>query len=270
MVFQSRCCLDRACRWQWAFSIGGFSLFSSIIYYLPDAYSEYAASVLAGDTFIRCSFGPGCVLFAAPMYHNLGTAWASTLLAVLGCIFVPVPCLFNFFGDRIRLASNYVLEVPCKPLERSYRSKVSSRIGGEPKTRYNANAPRRFYACSASDQPQSSTVTGSTASPAPIPNTNAFYELRTPTPSTLPTLQCAASLVYRTVDQGRRHNRHGVWWQVTSNQALIAMPLMLDISPFGCSLGRFQPSLSSSNQEEIDNRSFQADVLIFVNENLRY
>ena len=53
------------------------------------------------------------------MYHNLGTAWASTLLAVLGCVFVPVPFLFYFFGDRIRLASKNASKVPSKPLGRA-------------------------------------------------------------------------------------------------------------------------------------------------------
>ncbi len=106
----------------------------SILNYLPDAYPEYAASVLAGNNFIRCSFGASCVLFAAPMYHNLSTAWASTLLAVLGCVFVPVPFLFYFFGDRIRSASKYALKVPCLPLGRSYRSKASPQVGAEPET----------------------------------------------------------------------------------------------------------------------------------------
>ena len=82
----------------------------SILNYLPDAYPEYAASVLAGNNFVRCTFGAGCVLFAAPMYNNLGIQWASTLLGILGLVFVPVPFLFYFYGDKIRRASRHALK----------------------------------------------------------------------------------------------------------------------------------------------------------------
>jgi DHA1 family multidrug resistance protein-like MFS transporter len=41
------------------FSIGAFLLFNSVLNYLPDAYPEYAASVLAGNDLFRSSFGAG-------------------------------------------------------------------------------------------------------------------------------------------------------------------------------------------------------------------
>ena len=75
--------------------------------YLPDAYPDHAASVLAGNTFLRCVCGAAFALVAAPMYEGMGNAWASTLLGLLGCIFVPVPFLFYFFGDRIRRSSKH-------------------------------------------------------------------------------------------------------------------------------------------------------------------
>lgn len=207
------------------FSIGGFSLFVSlsihshrneaseltfgqisILNYLPDAYPEYAASVLAGNNFIRCSFGAGCVLFAAPMYHNLGTAWASTLLAILGCVFVPVPFLFYFYGDRIRLASKNALKVPIKPLWRSYCSKSSPQDGGERGD--SSIMPRATVpftpGSSASYQPQSTAVIHSTSSNAPTLNTEAFYEPHTPTASALTTPKRAASPVPGTIEREQR------------------------------------------------------------------
>lgn len=45
------------------FSIGAFLLFNSVLNYLGDAYPEYAASVLAGNDFMRSSFGAGFPLF---------------------------------------------------------------------------------------------------------------------------------------------------------------------------------------------------------------
>jgi DHA1 family multidrug resistance protein-like MFS transporter len=43
------------------FSIGAFLLFNSILNYLGDAYPDYAASVFAGNDFMRSAFGAGCV-----------------------------------------------------------------------------------------------------------------------------------------------------------------------------------------------------------------
>lgn len=73
------------------FSVGTFLLFNSVLNYLPDAYPEYAASVLAGNDFMRSSFGAGFPLFATAMYKNLGVDWASTTLAFLSIAFIPIP-----------------------------------------------------------------------------------------------------------------------------------------------------------------------------------
>lgn len=73
------------------FSIGAFYLFNSVLNYLPDAYPEYAASVLAGNDLMRSSFGAGFPLFATAMYHKLGVDWASSLLGFLSIVFIPIP-----------------------------------------------------------------------------------------------------------------------------------------------------------------------------------
>jgi MFS transporter, DHA1 family, multidrug resistance protein len=73
------------------FSVGAFYLFNSVLNYLPDAYPEYAASVLAGNDLMRSSFGAGFPLFASAMYHKLGVNWASSLLGFLSIVFIPIP-----------------------------------------------------------------------------------------------------------------------------------------------------------------------------------
>ena len=73
------------------FSIGAFLLFNSVLNYLPDAYPEYAASVLAGNDLMRSSFGAGFPLFATAMYKHLGIGWASSTLAFLSISFIPIP-----------------------------------------------------------------------------------------------------------------------------------------------------------------------------------
>jgi len=77
-------------------------LFNSVLNYLPDAYPEYAASVLAGNDLFRSSFGAGFPLFASAMYSDLGIDWASSTLAFLGVAFIPIPFLLYRYGEVLR------------------------------------------------------------------------------------------------------------------------------------------------------------------------
>ncbi len=76
-----------------------------VLNYLADAYPLYADSVLAGNDLIRSSFGAAFPLFARALYDKLGVGWASTLLGLLACSFVPIPILLFRYGERIRNAS---------------------------------------------------------------------------------------------------------------------------------------------------------------------
>ncbi|KAJ5692471.1 hypothetical protein N7462_001894 [Penicillium macrosclerotiorum] len=89
------------------FAVGGCLIFNCIFCYLAHAYPRYAASVLAGNDFLRSSFGAGFPLFASAMFHNLGVGWACTLLGCLTILFVPFPFILVWRGRRIRLASKY-------------------------------------------------------------------------------------------------------------------------------------------------------------------
>ena len=90
------------------FSIGTFLLFNSVLNYLPDAYPDYAASVLAGNDLMRSSFGAGFPLFASAMYKNLGVGWASSTLAFLGIAFIPIPFVLYTVSFLDRLLAWYV------------------------------------------------------------------------------------------------------------------------------------------------------------------
>jgi DHA1 family multidrug resistance protein-like MFS transporter len=85
--------------------VGSLLLFNAVLNYLGDAYPEYAASVFAGNDFMRSGFGAGFPLFAAAMYDNLGVGWASSLLGFLSIVFIPIPFVLYFYGERIRKAS---------------------------------------------------------------------------------------------------------------------------------------------------------------------
>ncbi|KAI0265292.1 putative caffeine resistance protein 5 [Gloeopeniophorella convolvens] len=91
------------------FTVSGLLLFNTVLNYLADAYPHYAASVLAGNDLIRSAFGAGFPLFGATMYHKLGVGWASTLLGLLACAFIPFTILLYYYGERIRRASKRAL-----------------------------------------------------------------------------------------------------------------------------------------------------------------
>jgi DHA1 family multidrug resistance protein-like MFS transporter len=54
---------------------------------------------------MRSVFGGSFPLIATAMYKNLGVDWASTLLALLGCAFIPIPFLLRRYGKKLRGAS---------------------------------------------------------------------------------------------------------------------------------------------------------------------
>ena len=82
-------------------------IFLQGINYIIDVYTRYANSALASNTFMRGIFGATFPLFAADTFHNLGVAWATSVLAFLTLAMVPIPLLFYRFGARIRANSKY-------------------------------------------------------------------------------------------------------------------------------------------------------------------
>ncbi|EFE29938.1 MFS multidrug transporter, putative [Trichophyton benhamiae CBS 112371] len=92
----------------------GFGLiiiFLQGINYVVDVYLIYANSALAANTFIRSLLGAAFPMFASQMYHNLGVAWASSVLAFITLAMIPVPILFYVYGARIRAMSRFVPKV---------------------------------------------------------------------------------------------------------------------------------------------------------------
>jgi Major Facilitator Superfamily len=84
------------------FGFGMLLVFVSIMNYLIDSYTVYAASVLAANSVLRSLFGAVFPLFTSQMYANLGIHWASSIPAFLALMCVPFPFLFYKFGPSIR------------------------------------------------------------------------------------------------------------------------------------------------------------------------
>lgn len=92
------------------FGFGMVMVFLGVMNYLIDAYTIYAASVLAANSIIRSCFGAGFPLFTMYMYHNLGIHWATCIPAFLALACVPFPFLFYRYGSRIRRLCKYSAE----------------------------------------------------------------------------------------------------------------------------------------------------------------
>lgn len=89
------------------FSSGAFLLFNAVLNYLADAYPSQAASVMAGNDFLRSNVGAGFPLFASAMFRKLGVDWASSLLGFLSIAFIPIPFLLYKYGHILRYKSKY-------------------------------------------------------------------------------------------------------------------------------------------------------------------
>ncbi|KAF7545980.1 hypothetical protein G7Z17_g8759 [Cylindrodendrum hubeiense] len=89
------------------FGLGTLLVFSGIFTFLVDAYPQYAASALAANAFVRCSFAAAFPLFGTQMYGALGYQWASSLLAFLTVAMMPFPYIFFRYGKRIRVKSRF-------------------------------------------------------------------------------------------------------------------------------------------------------------------
>ncbi|KAH8654645.1 major facilitator superfamily domain-containing protein [Tricladium varicosporioides] len=89
------------------FGLGMFLVFNGIFTFLVDAYMEFAASALAANVFVRCTFAAAFPLFGEQMYKKMGYQWASSLLAFLTFVMVPFPYVFFRFGKRLRERSRF-------------------------------------------------------------------------------------------------------------------------------------------------------------------
>lgn len=92
------------------FGFGMVLVFLSMMNYLIDSYTIYAASVLAANSVLRSMFGAVFPLFTTYMYDNLGIHWASTIPAFLALACVPFPFLFYKYGSVIRKKCTYARE----------------------------------------------------------------------------------------------------------------------------------------------------------------
>ncbi|KAK3387048.1 major facilitator superfamily domain-containing protein [Podospora didyma] len=109
---------------------GLMSIFLQSLNYLVDAYLMFAASAIAGNTFLRSLAGAGFPLFSTYMYNGMGIQWASTLLGCVAAVLVPIPVLFYVYGHRIRAKSAYAPTPPPQHMMDNNASADNTSDGG--------------------------------------------------------------------------------------------------------------------------------------------
>ncbi|KAL2818512.1 major facilitator superfamily domain-containing protein [Aspergillus cavernicola] len=92
------------------FGCGVLLVFTGVFTFLVDAYPNYAASALAANGFVRCSFAAAFPLFGNQMYEKLGYQWATSVLAFITLAMMPFPLLFLRYGKVLRKRSKFAVE----------------------------------------------------------------------------------------------------------------------------------------------------------------
>ncbi|CZR53057.1 probable fluconazole resistance protein [Phialocephala subalpina] len=95
---------------------GLLAIFLQSLNYLVDAYLMFAASAIAGNTFLRSLAGAGFPMFSQYMFASLHVNWAGTLLGLVAFALVPIPVAFYFYGARIRRKSAFAPTNPMEPV----------------------------------------------------------------------------------------------------------------------------------------------------------
>lgn len=124
------------------FGFGMVLVFLSIMNYLIDSYTIYAASVLAANSVLRSLFGAAFPLFTTHMYMNLGIHWASSMPAFLALLCVPFPFLFYRYGSAIRKRCKFAAEaerVLLESTQKGPRDEMDDGEDGESRQRGSVN-----------------------------------------------------------------------------------------------------------------------------------
>lgn len=91
------------------YPISIFIVFQAIFSYIPLTYPQYAASLFAGNDFVRSFFAFGSVLFSRPMYVNLGIGKGVSLLGGLSVLGWIGMYYLYFRGAKLRSKSKFAL-----------------------------------------------------------------------------------------------------------------------------------------------------------------
>lgn len=89
------------------YTIGIFIILQCVFVYISLTYPNYAASLFAGNDFCRSALAAGAILFARPLFLNLGVAEGVTLLAGLTISGVIGIFVLYWYGASLRARSRF-------------------------------------------------------------------------------------------------------------------------------------------------------------------
>lgn len=87
--------------------MGFFTIFQAALNYLVDTFTQYAASAIAANTFLRSIFAAAFPLAVGPMFHNIGTGPGLSITGGFAVLLLPVPFVFYRYGKKIRARSKW-------------------------------------------------------------------------------------------------------------------------------------------------------------------
>ncbi|WEW54737.1 hypothetical protein PRK78_000162 [Emydomyces testavorans] len=82
--------------------VGTLCYFFSIMAYLIDIYTIYAASAISANIVLRSIVTATLPLAGTRLYQTLGIGWGTSLLAFIALALAPVPFVLLKYGERIR------------------------------------------------------------------------------------------------------------------------------------------------------------------------
>ena len=89
------------------FVVGTFLILQSIFVYVPLSYPKYAASLFAGNDLVRSSMACGSILYARPLFINLGVGKGVSVLAGLSVLGIIGMTAIYFTGAKLRARSKF-------------------------------------------------------------------------------------------------------------------------------------------------------------------
>ena len=89
------------------FTVGIFIILQVIFLYLPLSYPQYAASLFAGNDFLRSTLAAGAIHFSYPLYRSLGIGPGVSLLAGLTCGCIVGLFVLYYYGAKLRARSRF-------------------------------------------------------------------------------------------------------------------------------------------------------------------
>lgn len=91
------------------FAFGQLIIFNTVQNYYIDSFPGYAASAIAAGSLFRSVVGGFVPLIAPALFNKIGYGWGISTFGFLNLALAPVPALFYYYGEKLRV--KYAIEL---------------------------------------------------------------------------------------------------------------------------------------------------------------